>query len=83
MNYELIELACEQLDYRDKLKLAQLLIQVARKEEEESKPEKTDSGRKERNNNRLHHRKIVKAKTHEDKITQEFNISHASISGRN
>lgn len=40
MAYDVIALACEQLHYRDKLRLAQLLIQSARKEEEESKPEK-------------------------------------------
>jgi hypothetical protein len=34
MNYDVIALACEQLSYRDKLRLAQLLIQTARKEEE-------------------------------------------------
>lgn len=38
MNYEVIALACEQLSYRDKLRLAQLLIQMARKEEEEAHP---------------------------------------------
>lgn len=38
MNYEVIALACEQLSYRDKLRRAQLLIQMARKEEEESHP---------------------------------------------
>jgi hypothetical protein len=40
MNYDVIALACEQLDYRDKLRLAQLLIQTARKEEENSHPQK-------------------------------------------
>jgi len=40
MNYDVIALACEQLDYRDKLRLAQLLIQTARKEEENSSPQK-------------------------------------------
>ncbi len=39
MNYDVIALACEQLSYRDKLRLAQLLIQTARKEEEETNPE--------------------------------------------
>ncbi len=34
MNYDVIALACEQLSYRDKLRLAQLLVQTARKEEE-------------------------------------------------
>jgi hypothetical protein len=33
-------LACEQLSYRDKLRLAQLLIQTARKEEEIENPQK-------------------------------------------
>ena len=31
---------CQQLGYRDKLRLAQLLIQLARKEEEQQNPEK-------------------------------------------
>ncbi len=39
MNYDVIALACEQLSYRDKLRLAQLLIQTARKEEENENPE--------------------------------------------
>jgi hypothetical protein len=38
MNYDVIALACEQLSYRDKLRLAQLLIQTARKEEENTNP---------------------------------------------
>ena len=40
MKYDVIALACEQLDYRDKLRLAQLLIQLARKEEEVENPKK-------------------------------------------
>lgn len=39
MNYDVITLACEQLSYRDKLRLAQLLIQAARKEEENANPQ--------------------------------------------
>jgi len=39
MTYDVIALACEQLSYRDKLRLAQLLIQVARKEEENTNPQ--------------------------------------------
>ena len=39
MNYDVIALACEQLSYRDKLRLAQLLIQIARKEEENENPQ--------------------------------------------
>jgi len=39
MDYEAIALACERLDYRDKLRLAQLLIQTARKEEENLNPQ--------------------------------------------
>ncbi len=38
MSYDVIALACEQLSYRDKLRLAQLLIQAARKEEENTNP---------------------------------------------
>ena len=37
--YDEIVALTEQLSYRDKLRLAQLLIQFARKEEEEQKPE--------------------------------------------
>jgi len=40
MNYDVIALACEQLSYRDKLRLAQLLVQTARKEEEIQNPQK-------------------------------------------
>lgn len=39
MTYDVIALACEQLSYRDKLRLAQLLIQTARKEEENANPQ--------------------------------------------
>lgn len=39
MTYDVIALACEQLSYRDKLLLAQLLIQTARKDEENSNPQ--------------------------------------------
>ena len=39
MSYEVIALACEKLSYRDKLRLAQLLIQTARKEEENANPQ--------------------------------------------
>jgi hypothetical protein len=40
MTYDEIAKQAEQLNYRDKLRLAQLLIQLARKEEEEQNPEK-------------------------------------------
>ncbi len=40
MIYDEIALVCEQLGYRDKLRLAQLLIQQARKEEEEQNHQK-------------------------------------------
>ena len=39
MSYETISKECESLTYRDKFRLAQLLIQLARKEEEEQYPE--------------------------------------------
>lgn len=39
MSYDMIALACEKLSYRDKLRLAQLLIQTARKEEENAHPQ--------------------------------------------
>lgn len=40
MSYNVLAVACESLGYRDKLRLAQLLIQLARKEEEEENPQK-------------------------------------------
>jgi hypothetical protein len=44
MQYEELTKAVEKLDYRNKFKLAQLLIQLARKEEEEQYPiKRTDS----------------------------------------
>jgi hypothetical protein len=39
MTYDEIVLACEPLSYRDKLRLAQSLIQTARKEEENTNPQ--------------------------------------------
>lgn len=39
MTYDEIAVLCGKLCYRDKLRLAQLLIQVARKEEEEKHPD--------------------------------------------
>ncbi len=38
MEYEEISKLCEQLEYRDKFRLAQLLLQLARKEEELQNP---------------------------------------------
>ena len=43
MNYDEVSKHAEQLGYRDKLRLAQLLVQWARKEEEEQNPEKRAS----------------------------------------
>ena len=43
MTYNELSKKAEQLSYRDKLRLAQLLIQLARKEEEEQNPEKRDA----------------------------------------
>jgi hypothetical protein len=43
MDYDEIAKLIEPLGYRDKLRLAQLLIQLARKEEEGSHPEKRQS----------------------------------------
>ncbi|MCI5145237.1 MAG: hypothetical protein D3923_06815 [Candidatus Electrothrix sp. AR3] len=40
MKYTEIVKQCEQLEYRDKLRLSQLLIQLARKEEEIQNPKK-------------------------------------------
>lgn len=46
MTYDNIAASAEALSYRDKLRLAQLLIQLARKEEEEQYPEKRVEDRK-------------------------------------
>jgi hypothetical protein len=43
MNYNELSKDIEHLSYRDKFRLAQLLIQLARKEEEEQNPEKRQS----------------------------------------
>jgi|TARA_R110001583_G_scaffold70476_1_gene199467 hypothetical protein len=42
MTYGTIAKECESLSYRDKFRLAQLLIQLARKEEEEEYPEQRE-----------------------------------------
>ena len=39
MNFDKLAALCEELSYRDKLRLAQLMIQMARKEEEEGNPQ--------------------------------------------
>jgi hypothetical protein len=44
MTYNELSKAVEGLGYRDKLRLAQLLVQLARKEEEEQNPEQRKSG---------------------------------------
>jgi hypothetical protein len=43
MNYNEVSKQVQELSYRDKLRLAQLLIQLARKEEEEQNPEKRNA----------------------------------------
>ncbi len=63
MTYDVIALACEKLNYRDKLRLAQLLIQVARKEEENENPQ-----------NRADPQTIVKkSKVKEEQPSEEVN----------
>jgi hypothetical protein len=44
MTYDELAASVEVLSYRDKFRLAQLLIQLARKEEEEQNPEKRVAG---------------------------------------
>ena len=44
MDYDDIAKICEHLSYRDKFRLAQLLIQLARKQEEEKNPDGRKSG---------------------------------------
>ena len=43
MTYDKLSKQIEQLSYRDKFRLAQLLIQLARKEEEEEHPERRET----------------------------------------
>lgn len=43
MTYDELSKEIEKLSYRDKLRLAQLLIQLARKEEEKENPEQRQS----------------------------------------
>ena len=43
MTYNELSKEAEQLSYRDKLRLAQLLIQLARKEEEEQNPDRRET----------------------------------------
>ena len=43
MEYDEIVMECEGLDYRDQLRLAQLLLQAARKEEEFQNPKRRNS----------------------------------------
>jgi predicted DNA-binding ribbon-helix-helix protein len=45
MTYSELSKEIEELSYRDKFRLAQLLIQLARKEEEEQNPEKRQAAR--------------------------------------
>ncbi len=66
MSYDVIALACEKLSYRDKLRLAQLLIQTARKEEENLHP-----------NNRTEPEPVKKAKNQPD--SQKETITTAYI----
>ncbi|MBE9164667.1 MULTISPECIES: hypothetical protein [Microcoleaceae] len=44
MNYDEIAGLCQQLGYREKLRLAQMLIQLARKEEENQNPQHRIAG---------------------------------------
>jgi len=50
MSYDVIRLACDKLSYREKMKLAQYLIQAAIKEEESLNPVSREIARKEKNN---------------------------------
>jgi hypothetical protein len=45
MNFDQVSSLAQQLGYRDKLRLAQALIQLARKEEEEANPDKRASSK--------------------------------------
>ncbi|MCI5208306.1 MAG: hypothetical protein D3910_05830 [Candidatus Electrothrix sp. ATG2] len=53
MNYDEIALVCEKLDYRDKLRLSQLLIQLARKEEENQNPQVRTATKENKANNNV------------------------------
>lgn len=50
MSYEVIRLACDKLTYREKMKLAQYLIQAAIKEEEALNPQKRSTPQESVNN---------------------------------
>ncbi|MGR9046115.1 MAG: hypothetical protein ACU83N_12525 [Gammaproteobacteria bacterium] len=51
MSYDVIRLACDKLTYREKMKLAQYLIQAAMKEEETLNPQKRSAPQESTNNN--------------------------------
>ncbi len=65
MTYDVIVLACDQLSYRDKLRLAQLLIQTARKEEENANPQ-----------NRADTKIVEKAKAKEEALNEIGTIGY-------
>jgi hypothetical protein len=65
MTYDVIVLACEQLSNRDKLRLAQLLIQTARKEEENTNPQ-----------NRSEPKIVEKAKAKEEPLNETDTIEY-------
>ncbi len=73
MNYEQICSLTEQLDYRNKLRLAQLLIQLARKEEENQNPQK-------RNNKKISEKSKATETSVDDASPLEYVIERISKS---
>ncbi len=67
MNFDKLAALCEELSYRDKLRLAQLMIQMARKEEEEGNPQ----NRMSKNHEIISLSKPMPVKTPTAAITQE------------
>lgn len=67
MNFDKLAALCEELSYRDKLRLAQLMIQMARKEEEEGNPQ----NRMSKNHEIISSSKPMPVKTPTAAITQE------------
>ncbi|WP_330203033.1 hypothetical protein [Cyanobacterium sp. Dongsha4] len=63
--YDEIVLLCKKMTYRDKLRLAQLLIQLARKEEEEIANNKVQNLNQE---NKTKETQVVKNKKSDDNV---------------
>ncbi len=84
MNYEEIAKECETLTYRDKLRLAQLLIQLGRKEEEEEYPKSRESAPgMEVDQIKYVAERLLKLRPAKKKSTVELHWRDVSVSRRN